>query len=650
MLWGSYPKTYNANSPTPGPDHYSDSSWEDIPPVRNYIRRLIEDIHCEGSLVSYIGQVGGGSAPSPGGGGGGAPQGGGQGGQMPQGEMPQGEMTEGGMQGGPQGGGQMPEGMEMPEGMQGGGPQGGGQGGGQAGGQGGGGGSTTSVEEFLAQAKEAEEMGFDVFMMQSTNTEAMTAIRNQTKLLVLAKATVGGGMMGGPGGGGSTTKKWNYEGARYDWSLGSNAPGITNVNRPTDEQIQQAVELAKKLEGFADMLWIRDGRHEHPNSFIQDKEKPFNLYYAEAIKKAGVNIVVVPTAGFHDVVQNDGFIANGQTDMVGMTTPFFADPEAIKKASEGRPEDITPCLMCQDCHGISRTAGPWFDSCNVNPKWAVPLYKLKNIPAPTTVKKVAVIGGGPGGMKAALTAAERGHKVTLYEKGDALGGLLQFTDNAQWKWTYRDFKDHLINQVKKAGIEVKLGAEATPKMIKSKGYDTVLVATGAEVVQSKMKASGGTTVLDIMDAYKKKDQIKGDVVLIGAGRIGTECAIGIVKDGHKVFQIATGDYLFELECIGAHNQMNQILILEGHPDYSCTFNAMPKKIADGKVYYTDSEGKEQSVKADTVVLFNGFRPRTDEAEEFFGAANQVLFVGHCTGKNSTIQLTMRSAFFMASQI
>jgi thioredoxin reductase len=408
--------------------------------------------------------------------------------------------------------------------------------------------------------------------------------------------------------------------------------------------------MAKELEGHADLLWIRDGRHEHPNSFIQDKEKPFNLYYAEAIKKAGIDIVVVPTAGFHDVVQNDGFIANGQTDMVGMTTPFFADAEAVQKTAEGRPEDIIPCLMCHDCHGISRTHGPWFDSCNVNPAWAVPQYKLKNIPEPRGVKKVAVIGGGPGGMKAALVAAERGHKVTLYEKGGALGGLLRFADNARWKWTYRDFKDYLANQVKKAGIDVKMNTVATPAMIKKKGYDTVLVATGAEVIKTKMKGADADNVFDIMEAYHNKDKIKGDVVLVGAGRIGTECAIGIAKNGHKVTQISTGENLFELETIGAHNQMNQILILEGHPNYACVLNAMPKKIAGGKVYYTDSDGKEQSIKADSVVVYNGLKPRMDEADKFIGSAPQVFLIGDCTGKNGTIQKTIRSAFFMASQV
>jgi pyruvate/2-oxoglutarate dehydrogenase complex dihydrolipoamide dehydrogenase (E3) component len=336
--------------------------------------------------------------------------------------------------------------------------------------------------------------------------------------------------------------------------------------------------------------------------------------------------------------------------MVGMATPFFADPEYVKKALEGRADDILPCLQCHSCHGISRTHGPWYDTCTVNPKWATPDYKLRNISSPTVTKKVAVIGGGPGGMKAALVAAERGHEVTLYEKEEFLGGLLQFSDHSEWRWNHKEFKDYLIHQVNKAGIDVKLKTAATPEMIRKAGFDTVLVATGAEVIKSKMKGADGGNVFDIMEAYTKKDKLKGNVVLLGAGRIGTECAIGIAKDGHKVTQICTGENLIELELIGAHNMMNQILILQNHPNYDCVLEAMPKSISGGKVTYVDADGNEKSIQADSVVVYSGLRPRMDEAEKFFNSATQVLPVGDCTGKGGTIQKTIRSAFFAASQV
>ena len=654
MAFGTYPKTYADSSLLDaGTDHHSDHTWQDIPPVRNYLYRMIDDIHCEGALVRYIGQTGGGGGTAGSGGPGGTASGGtagsgaAPGGASPGGGAPGGTGSQGQAPGqGAAPGGAMPQGQASGQGTAPGGaaPVGGGPGGPGSQTQ-----ASVSVKDIVAEAKKVEDMGFDVMTINTTNLEAVQAVRNATNLILMGALRVGGGGMG-MGGANTTLHPWTYEGSHLDWVFGSNSPGVTNVNQPTASELEQAVEAAKKLVGLVDFVWIRDGRHEHPNSWTQDKDKPFNLAYAEAIKKAGVKILTCPSAGFHDPIQNDEFIASGKTDMVGMTTPFFADAEFIKKVSEGRVEDIVRCLQCHDCHGISRKTGPWYDTCSVNPKWATPMYKLQNIPAPTVSKKVAVIGGGPGGMKAAITTAERGHKVTLYEKSASLGGLLLFTDNTQWKWTYKDFKDYLVLQVKKAGIDVQLNTTATPEMIKAKGYDTVLVAAGSEPAISKMPGADASNVFNILTAYSNKKALGKNVVVIGAGRIGTETAIGLAKDGHKVTILCSGKDLIELEVIGSHNMMNQIAILQNHPNLDFVQEAIAKGISGGKVTYTDAKGSENSIQADSVVIYSGLKPRMDEAEKFTGSAGQVLFLGDCTGKNGTIQKAIRSAFFVASQV
>jgi len=628
-----YPIDYSDTGPMSGMLHFSDHIWQDIPPVHNYLNRMIDDIHCEGALVYFAGDFGyskdgtstGGGAPGggmPGGAPGGMAQGGSLLGGMQQGNTPggQGGMPSGG---GAPGGGASPQG-----GMQ----QGSAPGaqGGMPGGEGPQVQAIVSVKDLVSKAKDIEDRGYDVMALSANNLEAVQAVRSATNLLLIATGIV---KVGSPGP-----------------SSGPSTPGVSNNNQPTADQLEQVVEAAKKLEGLADIIQLRAGSYEHPNSFTLDKERPFNLAFAEAIKKAGIKTVVCPCAGFHYADLNEQFIAGGKTDMVGMTMPFFADPEFVKKASEGRAEDIIPCISCHDCHGISRTAGPWYDVCTVNPKWATPAYKLANIPSPTTKKKVAVIGGGPGGMKAAVTAAERGHRVTLYEKGEKLGGLLQFTDHTQWKWTYRDFKDYLINQVKKAGIEVLLNTTATPEMIKSKGYDTVLVATGAEPILSRMAGADAGNVFNILTAYSNKKALGRNVALIGAGRIGTECAIGMAKDGHKVTVLAGGKEMIESTLIGPHNMSNQEDIYKNHPNISYILETTVKGITGGKVTYADSTGSEQSVQADSIVIYSGLKPMMDEASRFIGSADQVLLLGDCTGKNGTVQKTIRSAFFVASQV
>ncbi|MBN1627351.1 MAG: FAD-dependent oxidoreductase, partial [Deltaproteobacteria bacterium] len=396
--------------------------------------------------------------------------------------------------------------------------------------------------------------------------------------------------------------------------------------------------------------WIRVA--EHPNAWTQDEGKPKSLAYAEAIKKAKIDIITCPSSGFHDPVENDGFIASGKTDMVGMTTPLFADPELVRKLQEGRPDDVIPCIACGDCHGISMNNPPWYSTCALNPKWGLPAYQVNGFTQPRISKKVAVIGGGPAGMKAAMIAVERGHKVTLYEKDAALGGLLKISDNSRWRWYYKKLKEYYIHQVEKAGVDVKLNTEATPEMIKKAKYDTILVATGAEVVASKMKATD-TKVYNILEAYAKKDEIEKNgknVVVIGGGKFGLEAGVGALLDGHKVTVLASGNELVEPELRGAHNMSQQEDIYRSSPDFTSVLQATVKSINGGKVTYTDSRGSEKSIQADSVILWNGLRPRMNEAEKFFGSADEVLLVGECTGRGGTIQRTIRSAFFTASQV
>jgi 2,4-dienoyl-CoA reductase-like NADH-dependent reductase (Old Yellow Enzyme family)/thioredoxin reductase len=581
--YGSYPIDYNQKGLFSHMTHMADHIWQDIPPVHNYLNRMLDDIHMEGALVRYVGNIG----------------------------------ATASMRGPKQ---------EQPK---------------------------KSVKEIVADAKDKEAQGYDVYDLDTTDLEAVEAVRNATNLVLETRLPLAYGYAGESMDGKVKTALhlWEYEGpGSGSWQFGKDTPGITNVNHPTEDELEQAVKAARKLEGLTDILWIRDGRHEHPNGFIQDPDKPFNLYYAEAIKKAGVKVLVCPSAGFHDAAQNDQFIASGLTDMVGMATPFFADPEFVKKAFEGKLDDIVPCIQCHNCHGISQTYGPWFDTCTVNPKWATPAYKLQNIPAPTAKKKVAVVGGGVAGMKAAITAAERGHAVTLYERGSALGGLQQFTDHSQWKWTYKRFKDYLVCQVNKRGVEVLLNTKATPEMINAKGYDSVLVATGSEPMISKMEGVGGRNVLNLMSAYYNAKALGENIVVVGEGRISTEAAIGLAKDGHKVMILCPSEFLVEMECIGPHNMMNQILILENHPNINFELKTTVKSINGGTVTYTDSKGAEKTLQADSVLIWSGLKPRVDEAAKFIGSANQVLLVGDCTGKAGNVQKTQRQAYFMASQI
>ncbi len=578
--------------------HIGMGKWDDIPPVWSYVERMINDIHTENSLVNCS------TIPNS------TVDGGNNGYSLGPGEvsgqngivgMQKAQQALAKMQGGNANG--MPAGPGIGNAS---------------------GGPSRSVADIVKDAKEYEAMGYDVYQPRSLNLEALKAIRNETNLIILAYLSYAAF---------GTGKSQSYVGIRYP-------------NQATDEELEKGVADVQKLEGLADIVFLRAGS-EHPNSFCQDQEKPWSLAYAEAVKKAGLKIITCTGAGFHNPVQNDRFIAEGKTDMVGMNTPLFCEPDMAKKLAAGHADDVLQCYMCQDCHAISMVKGPHIAMCDLNPKWGTPAYKLASITPPLAKKKVAVVGGGPAGMKAAITAAERGHKVTLYEKGDALGGLQRFSDYSQWRWNHKVFKDYLVHQVNKQGVEVRLKTAATPEMIKAAGFDAVLVATGAEVVPPATK---GANVFDIMTCYSNKKALGENVVMIGAGKLGTEAAVGIVKDGHKITVLAPGDEMIEIEDCGPHNVGNQERIYKNHPNFKYFMNTKVTDIAGGKVTYTDKDGAVQSIQADSIVFSSEPKPRMDEAAKFIGSADQVLLVGDCTGAGGRIHKTIRNAFFVASEV
>jgi len=593
-------------------NHYTDRSWADISLTYNYINEMIDDIHYQGSMILFSGNtgqsMGGGGMPGGGEGGpGGMPPGGG----MPQGqEGMQGAPPSGGMPGGEGGGGMPPQGG-MP---------------GAAGGPSGPGGfgmSAKSDEEILAEARAYEKKGYDVYEFSSTSRELADEIRATTNLILMNRYNAGGGMMG----------------------PGTNAASQGGGDQPAAADLERVVAQARELEGIADIMWIRI--HEHPSQWNQEEGKPVSLYYAEAIKKAGIDIITCPSAGFHDPVLNDEFIASGRTDMVGMTTPLFADPELVRKIKEGRPDDIIPCVGCGSCHGIHMASPPWYSTCTVNPKWGLPPYQLQGFTTPRVSKKVAVIGGGPSGMKAAVIAAERGHKVTLYEREEALGGLLKISDESKCRYDHKKLKEYLIRQVTKAGVEVRVKTAATPETIKAEGFDTVLVAAGADVVTSRMTANG-SKMLNILESYTRKDELGKTVVILGAGQFGVEAAVSMLKDGRKVWMI-TGERELVSDS-GPHTLRNQQEVYQNNPDFTAATGATVRSISGGTVTYADASGKETSVKADSIVIWSGLKPRMDEAQAFAGSADDVLFLGDCTGQGGSIQKTLRSAFFVASSV
>jgi 2,4-dienoyl-CoA reductase-like NADH-dependent reductase (Old Yellow Enzyme family)/thioredoxin reductase len=404
--------------------------------------------------------------------------------------------------------------------------------------------------------------------------------------------------------------------------------------------IEDVVNYSKIWQGSIDILQLRavDGTAAHPTGYNSKKKYPTTLHYAEAIKKGGAKIITAPNGGFQDLDLNEEYIATGKTDMVAMARAFICEPEYARKAYEGRGEDVTPCIRCNKCHG---------GGCSVNPKFVIGQRIERTINAPSRSKKVAVIGGGPAGMRAALFAVERGHKATIYEMTDSLGGQLKHADFASFQWPIKDFKDYLIRQVKKAGIEVMLNTKATPELIKSKKYDAVLVATGAEPAIPDLPGASGRNVLTPIFAFGNKNLGK-NIVVVGGDLVGTQAGMYLAENGHKV-TVLTNEKELATDSQRVHYRETLQMAYEALENFSFVTEATATGISDGKVTYKDAGGNEKSIQADNVIVSAGRKPRKDDALKFYGVSEMFFMIGDCDSAGF-LAAAGRSAYAAASQV
>lgn len=412
--------------------------------------------------------------------------------------------------------------------------------------------------------------------------------------------------------------------------------------------MDDTVRYAKALEGCADILHIR------PHSVDMSSCLGFHggptpwLPLAEEVKaRAGTSVKIVAIGGFHDLESCDSLIAEDRVDLIGAARGFIADPDLGLKAVEGRNEDVVPCIRCNKCHRTGPT-DPWAPACSVNPTWGMEHRLSEIVLPPSRRKKVAVIGGGPSGMNAAIICAGRGHEVTIYEKGDRLGGQLLVAGVPSFKWPIRRFTDYLVRQIAKRAIEVRLNTEATPEMIEAEGYDAVLVCLGSRPMVPPIPGADGDSVVSAADVYGAEATLGERVVIVGGGEIGVETGMHLAQNGHEVTVIEMLPRLAD-DSAPVHFRAPFEEAWLGLPGFHFLVNARCTRIEDNRVVWADSEGAQHEVECDSVVLSVGYESRDDEAAAFFGTAAQFEMLGDCAAPGG-VQKLMRNSFVVANQI
>jgi 2,4-dienoyl-CoA reductase-like NADH-dependent reductase (Old Yellow Enzyme family)/thioredoxin reductase len=422
---------------------------------------------------------------------------------------------------------------------------------------------------------------------------------------------------------------------------------ISGSEPPGGLTLEGAVELAKKFAGSIDMLQLRTSAIDlaHPTGFNPERT-PF-LYMAEAVKKSGAEIAVATVGGYLDLDLSEEIIASGKADFVAMARGWISNPEYGRLAYEGRGEDVVPCIRCNHCFRSSN-ADPLVSVCSVNPTWGLEHKIERMIHPPSGKKKIAVVGGGPAGMEAALIASGRGHEVALYEKSPALGGLLKTTDNVSFKWPLREYKNYLIRQIGRAKVLVLLNTEATADMVRKERYDAVLVAVGASPVIPTIPGVDGRNVVFAEDVYGREDALPEEVAIIGGGEVGIETGMHLAEKGRKVTLLEMGDRLAP-HAPPAHFYNMFRDAWERQPGLECIANARCTSIGAKGITYADAEGAERRIEADAVVIAAGMKPKNDLALNFYGAADRFFMIGDCNVAGN-VQKAIRSAFGIASML
>jgi 2,4-dienoyl-CoA reductase (NADPH2) len=232
---------------------------------------------------------------------------------------------------------------------------------------------------------------------------------------------------------------------------------------------------------------------------------------------------------FKPQLPND-LIGKGELDIWEMCRPMIADPLMPKKVLEGKENEIRHCVACNLCLARLFRDAPM--TCYINPVCAHESQPdFVNPPKATDVKEIMVVGAGPAGLEAALVAAQRGHKVTVYDKRPSIGGTLNEARFAPYGddelWTCVDYQETLC---KKYGVEIKLNTEVTEEMIADEAPDSVILATGP--VYRELKGAGN--IVNILDVLAGKAKVGENVVVLGNRKPGIGVALKLAKEGKKV--------------------------------------------------------------------------------------------------------------------
>lgn len=388
--------------------------------------------------------------------------------------------------------------------------------------------------------------------------------------------------------------------------------------------LAEGCRIAQALEDYVDLIHVSAGSYQF--GFFNTHLPMFaphggNVYLAAEIKKH-VKKPVATIGAINDPAMMEEIIASGKADIIYMARELLADPFLPNKVAAGQEDKIVKCLRCFTCMAERPVTGT--RRCAVNPLIGREIEGMEVTPAPK-VKKVLVAGGGVAGLKAAITAAQRGHQVILCEKSDKVGGILKSEQAIDFKREMYDLGLTLERQARAEGVEIRLNTPVTPKYAEAERPDALILAVGSNPIVPPLPGIDGDNVVVVNDYYLQQEKVADTVVVLGGGLAGCECAVHLAQASKTVHLVEMRDTLAP-DCNIRHrpilmHKIDELVTIHlGHAGLRVTAEGLICKAPDGR---------EVLIPGETVICAVGQRANRDDVDALRQAAPFVREVGDC---------------------
>ncbi len=393
---------------------------------------------------------------------------------------------------------------------------------------------------------------------------------------------------------------------------------------PGGMTVEEVTEFLSRAQAYVDLAEISS---EGLTWFFGTTFRPWclNSDLSAAIKQSGrIRIPVFTIGSIVSPEQAEGLIAAGKCDGVSLSRALIADPCLPEKAASGRGEEVRPCLRCLNCTDGDNLHRHF--SCTVNPRTGHELrlgFEDEGIASAPHRRRVLVVGGGPAGIAAAVTASRRGHKVILCEKSGALGGTVNFALADSLKGDLRRYRAWLLRRAEEAELDIRLNTEVTPALARELAPDHIIVAAGAEPVIPAIP--GIEYARHALDAYARPELTGERVVIIGGGLVGMECGMHLQNTGRSVTVLealseAARDAgpVYKIGMMARAQELGLALETEAK-----VLEITPAGVRREK------DGEEGFLPADTVLYAVGMKSRLQTYLDLASLAPHVDLIGDC---------------------